>query len=148
MGVLDASTSPPKERYALPRDNVLLRCYGPALAPKYQRRAVCARPPRAGWRASVLTRQARRAVEGAGIGGDARQHRASVARAQAEFSARLVVDVNSIDAGNHRPAAPRIFLLTVRHVAANHLRRVTAQFRHVIPREWRRGADDVSCETG
>ena len=34
-----------------------------------QRRAVRARPPRAGWRASILTRQARRAVEGAGIGG-------------------------------------------------------------------------------
>src|SRR5439155_19460852 len=69
-------------------------------------------------------------------------------RLPAEFGARPVVDVNAIDARNHRPAAPRIHGFIVRHVTADDPWRVVAQFRRVVAQEWRGGADDVFREPG
>ena len=50
----------------------------------------------------------------------------------AEFGARPVVDVDAIDARQHRPAAPCKFGPVVRHVTADHKRGVVAQFRRVV----------------
>src|SRR5882757_9638627 len=69
-----------------------------------------------------------------------------VARLPAEFGARLIIDIDPVNAASHSPAAAGIFLLIVGDVTTHHLRRLAAQFREVVTRKRRRRADDVFCK--
>src|SRR5688572_11836128 len=64
----------------------------------------------------------------------------------AEIAARPVVDVDTIDGGQHAPAALTKQLFVVGKQAPNDCRCIGAQMRQVASPEWARGADDVSRE--
>src|SRR5688572_10104252 len=64
----------------------------------------------------------------------------------AEIAPRPVVDVDTIDGGQHAPAASTIQPFVVGKQAPNDCRCIGAQMRQVVSLERARGADDVSSE--
>src|SRR6266404_15165 len=69
-----------------------------------------------------------------------------VSRSPAELTRCAFIDVDAVDAREHRPSAPGVYVFVTWHPPPHNHRCIRAKLLQVIARERRRRAHDVAAE--